>query len=76
MAIKIEAIEQDRKFKPFKITLDIENEAQADLMYAVFNSCNHLPSISYLLNMITDKQGSFDPKVYSEYIKWHSLRNA
>jgi hypothetical protein len=37
MAIKIEPIEQENKFKPFKITLDIENETQANLIYAVLN---------------------------------------
>jgi hypothetical protein len=37
MGIKIEPIEQEKKFKPFKITLDIENMTQANLIYAVLN---------------------------------------
>ena len=35
MAIKIES---DKGFKPFKITLDIENELQANLIYAVLKT--------------------------------------
>lgn len=38
MGIKIEPIEEEKKFKPFKITLDIENETQANLIYAVLNA--------------------------------------
>lgn len=74
MGIKIEPIEQEKKFKPFKITLDIENETQANLVYAVLNIGDAgmgklLDNFGYKQDgiVLDYYQDAFSGKIFNEY---------
>lgn len=49
MGIKIEPIEQYKKFKPFKLTIDITNESEASMIYALLNAATTSNSIRELI---------------------------
>jgi hypothetical protein len=67
MAIKITPTEEEKKFKPFSITLDIENETQASLVFAALLMEGHEITIMNRKASLAIDQPSFNPTIIRDY---------
>ena len=65
--IKITPIQEEKKFKPFSITLDIENETQAALIYAGLLMEGHEITITNRLSCLSLEHKTFSVDAINEY---------
>jgi hypothetical protein len=65
--IKITPIQEENKFKPFSITLDIENETQAALIFAALLMQGREISIMNRKACLSLEHRSFDVSLIKEY---------